>query len=143
MEYDINKPENQEQNNIDFEPQSEEPEPHYWKAFLAGAIACIVVACILAIIGIWRETEYWWALIIGASVVAFAIKLYVPHQSVGGALIGAILCPLTYVIYQYIMSLFGYSYESDGAATFGIILIVSVVVGAWLGYNDFDEGSLE
>jgi len=141
MEYDINKLENPEENNIEFEPQPEEQEPHYKKAFLAGAITCLVVASILALIGIWSEAEYWWALIIGAWVVAFAIKLYVPHQSGGGALIGAILCPLTYVIYQFIMALFGYSYASDGTTTFWITLLVSIVVGAWLGYNDFDEGS--
>ncbi len=143
MECDINKLENPEENNIEFEPQPEEPKPRYGKAILAGAITCLVVASILALIGIWSEAEYWWALIIGASVVAFAIKLYVPHQSGGGALIGAILCPSTYLIYQFIIALFGYSYESDGTATFWIILIISIFVGAWMGYNDYDEGRLE
>lgn len=139
MEYDINKLENPEENNVEFEPQPEEPEPRYGKAVLSGAIACLVVASILALIGILCEAEYWWALVIGASVVAFAIKLHVPHQSGGGALIGAILCPLTYLIYQFIMALFGYYYESDGTTTFWIILLLSIGVGAWMGYNNYDE----
>lgn len=143
MEYDINKLENPEEKNIEFEPQPEEPEPHYGKAFLAGTIAAIIVASILALVGIWLEAEYWWALLLGASVVAFAIKLFVPHQSGGGALIGGILCPSTYLIYQFILSLFGCSYSSDGTATFWIILIISIFVGAWMGYNDYDEGRLE
>jgi hypothetical protein len=37
------------------------------------------------------------------------------------------------------MALFGYYYESDGTTTFWVILLLSIGVGAWMGYNNYDE----
>lgn len=69
-------------------------------AFLAGFGASVIVGVILALLGMWLEAEYMLVLIIGAIIVGCVITNFVPHKSIGGALIGMILCPATYFIYQ-------------------------------------------
>jgi len=53
-----------------------------------------------------------------------------------GAIRGFVLCPLTYFLYQIILSSQGYYYEADGES---FILIGSAIAGAYLGYNKEDN----
>lgn len=133
----LNNPDQSTENN--YVPNNSEPEARYGMAFLAGLGASVIVAAILATIGIWLEAEYWYALIIGAALVGGAIRSFVPSHSVGGAILGGILCPATYFIYQFIMAIFGYSYEGDGESTFWWMLGISAVVGLYLGYHKDDD----
>lgn len=107
--------------------------PKYIKATLLGLLTSIIVAIILAAIAIWWETELMILLIIGAVLVAGTIHLFVPKETIIGAIIGAILCPVTYLLYQFIMAIFGYYYEDR--TNFWWMLGGSVILGAYLGYN--------
>ena len=108
-------------------------KPKYWVAVFAGLGVSIIVAIVLAVLGIWLEAEYAMILIIGAALVAGTIHNFVPENSMPGAIIGAILCPITYILYQIIMAMFGYSYESDNTVWW--MLGGSVILGAYMGYN--------
>lgn len=135
-EYNIDKATevSQQINNTPY-PQ----RPQYLTAFLAGLGVSVVVAIALAAIGIWLETEYIIALIIGAVLVGVVIHKFVPSKSIGGAILGAILCPTTYFLYQVFMAMFGYYYEG-GDNTFWFMLVGSFIYGAYMGYNnDNDE----
>lgn len=139
-EYDINKL----NNPIPEEPTTNvsnevEKKPNYMMAFLAGFGTSVIVGIVLALIGIWTESEFMIVLCIGAFIVASVIRNFVPRQSIGGAIIGAILTPATYFIYQVIMAINGYSYEKDGNSWFWFLLIGSVVLGAVMGYNNDNE----
>ena len=112
-----------------------EKKPQFLMAFLAGFGTSVIVGVILALFGIWLEAEYMLILIIGAIIVGCVITNFVPHKSIGGALIGMILCPATYFIYQMIMAFNGYEYEKDGESTFWLLLIGSALWGAYMGYN--------
>ena len=116
-----------------------ETSTDYIMALLAGLGVSVIVAAILAVIGIATESEYAVVLGIGAAIVGCVVRRFVPPQSIGGALIGALLCPLTYVIYQLILAMFGYSYEKDGDITYWILLIGSVVFGAYICYSKTDD----
>ena len=72
-------------------------------------------------------------------MVGFAVKNFVPEHSIGGAIIGAIICPLTYFLYQFIMAVYGYTYEEDGESTFWILLIGSAIYGAYICYSKSDD----
>jgi len=139
-EYDINKIDDTTQ-QIDAGGSYQEPEtkPNYTMAFLAGLGASVLVGIALAVIGIWLESEYMIALCVGAAIVAAVIGRFVPRKSIGGAIIGAILTPATYFIYQTIMAVYGYSYEKDGDTWFWFLLIGSAVFGAYMGYNNNDD----
>ena len=96
--------------NIQTEETSSETNntnPNYTMAFLAGFGTCVLVSIALAALGIWLEAEYAIILIIGAIIVSVVIHKFVPQSSVGGAFIGAILTPATYLFYQLIMAEFG------------------------------------
>ena len=112
-----------------------EKKPQFLMAFLAGFGTSVIVGVILALFGIWLDAEYMLILIIGAIIVGCVITNFVPHKSIGGALIGMILCPATYFIYQMIMAFNGYEYEKDGESTFWLLLIGSALWGAYMGYN--------
>ena len=121
-------------------PQKEQnivgPEKNnYFLAILAGSCASVLVAICLSILGIWLEAEYWYALAFGATIVGVAIRNFVSHKSIFGAVIGIILCPATYFLYQIIMASHGYCYEKDGDITFWFVLCISVLAGGYLGYN--------
>ena len=132
-DYNIDKLENPQYNVTN----GDEPEkkPQFLMAFLAGFGASVIVGVILALLGMWLEAEYIFILIIGAVIVGCVITNFVPHKSIGGALIGMILCPATYFIYQMIMAFNGYEYEKDGESTFWLLLIGSALYGAYMGYN--------
>ena len=68
-----------------------EKKPQFLMAFLAGFGTSVIVGVILALFGIWLEAEYMLILIIGAIIVGCVITNFVPHKSIGGALIGMIL----------------------------------------------------
>lgn len=139
-EYDLDKlNEVIQENNGNGFSNEDEKKPNYLMAFLAGFGTSVLVGIALAVLGIFTESEFMIALIIGAVIVAAVIKHYVPRQSIGGAIIGAILTPATYFIYQIIMAMYGYSYEKDGNTWFWILLIGSVVLGAYMGYNNDDD----
>lgn len=106
----------------------------YLIALLAGMGVSVIVGIIWAVIGIWLETEYMLVLGIGVAVIAGTIHFCVPENSIIGAIIGAILCPATYLIYQFIMALYGYYYEDN--YTFWLMLVGSFIAGAWFGYNN-------
>ena len=127
-------------NNLNFNESSssEDKKPKYLLAFFAGLGVSIIVAIIMALVGMWLETEFILVLALGAVIVSVTIHHFVPQNSKIGAVIGAILCPATYFLYQFIMAIFGYYYE-DGGNTFWCMLIGSVVLGAWMGYNDGSE----
>lgn len=74
---------------------------------------------------------------LGAASVAGTIHCFVPQNSVIGAIIGAILCPATYLMYQFIMAMYGYYYEADN--TFWWMLGGSVIIGAYFGYNKSND----
>lgn len=112
-----------------------EKKTQFLMAFLAGFGTSVIVGVILALFGMWLEAEYMLILIIGAIIVGCVITNFVPHKSIGGALIGMILCPATYFIYQMIMAFNGYEYEKDGESTFWLLLIGSALWGAYMGYN--------
>ena len=63
----------------------------YMMALLAGLGVTIIVAAILAGIGIATGTEYVLVLGLGAAIVGTIVKRFVPQQSIGGALIGGVL----------------------------------------------------
>lgn len=110
----------------------------YIKTLFVGLGVGLIVAVILAVIGIWLESEYIFALMVGVGIVGTTIRYYLPKNSFGGALIGVIVCSATYFIYQLIMALFDYYYE-EGESYFWIMLGVSVIFGAWAGYNREDN----
>lgn len=108
----------------------------YTKAFFASLGVALVVAIVEAIIAMIFEAEYMLVLIIGAIVVGFPIRSLVESNTVKGAIIGAICCPLTYFLYQIILAMFGYYYENSGELEFWLLLIGSAVYGAYIGYNN-------
>ncbi|MDO4191125.1 MAG: hypothetical protein Q4D14_05520, partial [Bacteroidales bacterium] len=88
--------------------------------------------------GIIFEAEFLWVLIFAAYLIGAAVKNFVPENSVGGAIISAILCPLTYLIYLIIVGSFGY-YSEDSSWTW-VILVASIIFGAYVGYHkDSDD----
>ena len=109
-------------------------KPNYMMAALAGLGVSVLVAIALAVIGIWLEAEYILVLIIGAVLVGLVIHNFVPNKSFGGAILGGILCPATYFLYQVFMAMFGYYYEGDDN-TFWWMLAGSCIYGAYMGYN--------
>ena len=111
----------------------------YMMALLAGLGVTTIVAAILAGIGIATGTEYALVLGLGAAIVGTIVKRFVPQQSIGGALIGGVLCPLTYFLYQFILSMFGYYYEKDGEITYWILLIGSAIFGAYICYSKSED----
>lgn len=137
MEYDeLNRLANSQ---TDMPEESEPPKPRYVKAFFAGLGTSIVVGAALALVGMWLEAEYVLALLIGGLVVGGAIRAFVPSHTVGGGIIGMIMCPLTYFFYQIIMALNGYAYEKDGEETFYILLLVSAAYGFYAGYGKWER----
>lgn len=108
----------------------------YTKAFFASLGVALVVAIVEAIIAMIFGAEYMLVLIIGAIVVGFPIRSLVESNTVKGAIIGAICCPLTYFLYQIILAMFGYYYENSGELEFWLLLIGSAVYGAYIGYNN-------
>lgn len=140
-EYNMNKLNNPEpiRNESDNKSTPEQNKPQFGMALLAGFGAAVIVAIILAILGIITGSEYIIVLVIGAILVGVAVKNFVPAHSIGGALIGAILCPLTYFLYQLIMAMFGYYYEKDGDSTFWFLLIGSAFCGAYICYSKSDD----
>lgn len=114
-----------------------ERKPKYVMAVLAALVASVIVGILLAFAGIIFQREFIIVLAIGAIIVSFAIKQFVPHYSVGGAIIGAIFTPLTFLIYQLGMLIYGYSYEDGGR--FWFMLIGSVILGAYIGYNKHSD----
>lgn len=88
-----------------------ERKPNYVLAVLSALGTSIVVGILLAIVGILLQREFVIVLAIGAVIVSSVIKHFVPHCSIGGAVIGAIFTPFTYLIYQLGMLIYGYSYE--------------------------------
>lgn len=87
--------------NNDLLGKSGEKKPNYMMAALAGLGVSVLVAIALAAIGILLEAEYIIALIIGAVLVGVVIHNFVPNKSIGGAILGAILCPATYFYIKY------------------------------------------
>lgn len=130
-EYNVDKINNLNSTNSGNSPAG---KPKYGLAFFAGLGVSVLVGVILAVLGIWLEQEYALALILGAIAVAGTIHCFVPQKTIAGAVIGAILCPATYLIYQFIMAIYGYYYE-DGDSMFWFMLIGSAILGAWWGYN--------
>lgn len=108
----------------------------YTKAFFASLGVALVVAIVEAVIAMIFGAEYMLVLIIGAIVVGFPIRSLVQSNTVKGAIIGAICCPLTYFLYQIILAMFGYYYENSGELEFWLLLIGSAIYGAYIGYNN-------
>ena len=119
--------------------EEQEKPPQFLKAFFAGLVASVIVGVVLALLGMLLESEFMIALLVGGAIVGAVIANFVPHKSLGGAFIGAILCPATYFIYQVIMALNGYEYEKNGDLTFFLLLIGSAIYGAYMGYNTKDN----
>jgi hypothetical protein len=139
-EYDIDKLNSPiQEDTITNVPNEVEKKPNYLMAFLAGFGASVIVGIVIALIGMWTESEYMIVLCIGAVIVASVIKHFVPRKAIGGAIIGAILTPATYFIYQTMMAFNGYYYEKDGDTWFWFLLIGSVILGGFMGYNNDDE----
>ena len=124
--------------NNDLLGKSGEKKPNYMMAALAGLGVSVLVAIALAAIGIFLEAEYIIALIIGAVLVGVVIHNFVPNKSIGGAILGAILCPATYFLYQVFMAMFGYYYEGNDN-TFWWMLAGSFIYGAYMGYNNDND----
>jgi len=124
--------------NNDLLGKSGDEKPNYMMAALAGLGISVLVAIALAAIGIWLETEYALALIIGAVLIGMVIRNFVPSESIGGAVLGAILCPATYFLYQSFMAIFGYAYESNDNI-FWWVLAGSFIYGAYMGYNGSND----
>ena len=124
--------------NNDLLNKSSEKKPNYIMASLAGLGVSVVVAIILAVIGIWLEAEYILVLALGAVAVGMVIHNFVPKKSIAGAILGAIFCPATYFIYQVFMAMFGYYYEGDDN-TFWWMLAGSFIYGAYMGYNNDND----
>ena len=119
-------------------PATSGRKPNYVITIIAAFGTSVIVGILLAVIGILLKSEYWIALVVGAVIVSSVIKHFVPGRSVAGAIIGAIFTPLAYLIYQFVMLIYGYSYE-DGSSWFWILLIGSVALGAYMGYNNSDN----
>ncbi|MGN1236847.1 MAG: hypothetical protein ACI4TS_05325, partial [Bacteroidaceae bacterium] len=113
-------------------------ENNYLLAILAGLGASVLVAGILAGVNIAIGSEYFIVLLIGCSIVGVVIRQFVSAHSVGGAIIGGILCPLTYFIYQAILAMFDYYYEKDGEFHFWFLLIACAIFGASTCYSKKD-----
>lgn len=124
--------------NNDLLNNSSPKKPNYFMASLAGLGASVLVAIALAAIGIWLEAEYLLVLALGAVLVGVVIHNFVPNRSIAGAILGAILCPATYFLYQVFMAMFGYYYEG-GDNTFWLMLAGSFVYGAYMGYNNEND----
>lgn len=139
MEYNPNKLNNPDNNSFDWNnmPDDQHRKPHYGLAILAGLGTSVLVAIVLAVIGIACEGEYMLLLIAGAIIVGLVVRVFVPAHTIGGAAIGAILCPLTYFLYQIIIAIFGYYYEDD--SNFWFILIGSVIYGAYVCYKKEED----
>ena len=134
-EYNINKTNNPDPVGVNQTPVE---KTKYGLAFFAGLGVSVLVGIIWAVLGIWLESEYWLVLILGAAAVAVTIHCFVPQNSIAGAVIGAVLCPTAYLIYQFIMAIYGYYYE-EGDSMFWIMLIGSAILGAWMGYNNEND----
>lgn len=142
--YNIDKLNNPVENSIPEEYEVEEqsvPRYGYLKAFISGLAASIIIGALLAMIAMVTKSEYILALVVGALIVGFAIRYFIPPHKVGGAIIGFFLCPFTYIVYQAIMFFNGYAYENDAEETFWLELGLSALYGIYMGYrkNDDDE----
>ncbi len=114
-------------------------KPKYWKAFFAGLGITVLVAIILALLAIWLEYEFLIAVIIGVGLVGAAIRHFIPKPSISAAFIGAVLCPLCYLLYFGILTMQGYSYAEDADITFWLMLIGSAIYGGYLGFKNSDN----
>lgn len=137
-EYNIDNLNNLRDNQIETVPEVKKTYSRPLAALGAGLVTSVIVAIIWSIIGMWLEAEYWWVLILGVAIVGAVIHQYIPKKSSVGAVIGAVLCPATYLMYNLIMESNDYYYE-DGDFMFWILLIGSVIYGACMGYNSDDE----
>lgn len=137
--------ENEENQHSSINRESQEPiyvhadKPKYAKAFLFGSLAGVVIAAVLAAIGIFTGSEWWIALIVGVTIEAVIVHNFVPSRSASSAFIGAILCGGTYLLYQLIMAIFGYSYAEDADTTFWLMTIGSIIFGAYMGYKGDED----
>lgn len=140
-EFNINEIKSADSTSKDsgYAPTPVQKDPQYGMAILAGIGAAVLIAIILAVLAIALESEYSFAVVLGEVLVGFIVRNFVPEHSIGGAIIGAIVCPATYFIYQVILAICGYSYEKDGEFTFWIMLIGSVLYGAYVCYSKMDD----
>lgn len=123
-------------NNMLNEPENK--KPNYTMAILAGLGVSFIVAIALAVIGIWLEAEYTLALALGGVFIGLVIRNFVPKKSIAGAIIGAILCPATYLLYQVIIAMYGYYLEGD-ENTIWFMLGGGLIYGAYMGYNNDND----
>lgn len=121
--------------------ENEEPKKksHFLLAFLVGLVTSVLVANVLAFITMLIEAEFFILLILGGLIVSSVIIYFVPHNSWGGALIGLILCPATYLLYQVILTKNGYGYNENGGITTFLLFVGSIAFGAYMGYNKKKE----
>lgn len=126
-----------EMDNYDF--NENEKEPNYLMACIVGLITSVLVGFGLAFLGMWTESEYTFVLIFGGLIVSYVLRHFLPKESIAGAIIGAILTPVAYIIYQVYMNKQGYSYGADSEVRFWFILLLSIAMGAGLGYNKDNE----
>lgn len=131
---DNTTPVNIDRQNIEYVPAK---KPKYWAAFFSGLGVSVLIAIVLATISIWLEYEYTIVVFIGLGIVGGAIRHFISKPSISAAFIGLILCPLCYLLYNFIMSMFGYSYEEG--SSFWFLLIGSAVYGGFMGIKDFDK----
>ena len=114
-------------------------QPQYQNAIIYGGITSIIVAVVLTALAILFEYELDLFVAIGAAAVGFVIARHLPHKTVWGAVIGAVLCPATYLLYQLFLAMFGYYYAEDGDLIFWAMLVAMIILGAHLGYNKKEE----
>lgn len=118
---------------------SDNSNPRFLYALLAGLGASLIGAILMAVIGIMVGAEYSIIVTIGVGLSCFAVKHFVPDRSFGAAIIGAFLIPTTLFLYRLILTMFGYSVEGDGEFQFWFFLIGGAILGAYICYSKSED----
>jgi len=118
---------------------SDNTKPQFLFALLAGLGASLIVAILMAVIGIVIGKEFTLVVAIGAVLSCYAVKHFVPDHSIGGAIIGAFVCPTTLFLYNIFLAMFDYSVVGGGETKFWLSLIGGAIFGAYVCYSKSED----
>lgn len=127
----------EKQNNMSENEKHPKREKSLLKAILLGLGVGILVALILMGIAALAKHEYYIVIVLGIMAEAYILQRFVPNKIVGACL-GIVLCAGTFLLYQFLMAFFGYSYVEDAETQFYIGLGMSALLGGIYGYRGID-----
>lgn len=102
---------------------------------IVACLTSVLIAALIAALNIWIGTENSYRLAFATLAVAFAVKATVEKKSIFGAIVGALACGFSFFCYRLFLELLGYYVENSDSTGFYVEIIVSMIIGASIGYN--------